>query len=471
MSTTRGTPAAIYLRISDDREGEGLGVARQEKDCRALVERNRWDLVEVFTDNDRSAFERGKRPQWQRLVQAVEADEVAVLVAWASDRLTRHPRELEDLVDLLDEHKVRVVTVTSGEYDLTTPEGRAYARIVGAIARQESERKSVRAKRKAEELASAGKVGGGGHRPFGYESDRITIRKDEGALIREAVASVNDGARIRSIIWDWSQRDIRTSTGKPWVAGTLKRTLMSPRIAGLREHQGEVVGEAEWDGVVDRSEWEQCRARLIANGNGNRRRSRKYLLTGGLAVCGRCEEPLVARPTGDGSPAYVCPSPRSGPNYHGCGKLKIRAEGFEEHVAEQVLDAIDSPAFAEVLAAEAASMSGVDAAGVVAEIEGLEASLEQLARDHYADRLIGRAEYLAARKAVEAKLEATRASLTPKRIGKLPPAGEALRSWWESAPIDERQEVIRLIVEAVVVNPAVRGRNFFDSVRVGIRWA
>ena len=174
-----------------------------------------------------------------------------------------------------------MVTVTSGEYDLTTPEGRAYARIVGAIARQESERKSVRAKRKAEELAAAGKVGGGGHRPFGYESDRVTIRKDEAALIREAVTSVNDGARIRSIVWDWSQRGIRTTTGKSWVAGTLKRTLMSPRIAGLREHQGEVVGEAEWDGVVDRSEWEQCRARLIANGNGNRRRSRKYLLTGG----------------------------------------------------------------------------------------------------------------------------------------------------------------------------------------------
>ena len=135
-----------------------------------------------------------------------------------------------------------------------------------------------------------------------------------------------------------------------------------------------------------------------------------------------------------------------------------------------MLDAIDSPAFAEMLAAEAAAMNDVDATGVVADIEELEGSLEQLAKDHYADKLIGRAEYLAAREAIEANLEAARASLTPKRIGKLPPAGEALRSWWESAPVEERQEVIRLVVEAVVVNPAVRGRNFFDPGRVEIRW-
>ncbi|HEX9497165.1 MAG TPA: hypothetical protein VF926_01955, partial [Mycobacterium sp.] len=29
--------AGIYVRISDDREGRGLGVERQEEDCRALT--------------------------------------------------------------------------------------------------------------------------------------------------------------------------------------------------------------------------------------------------------------------------------------------------------------------------------------------------------------------------------------------------------------------------------------------------
>ena len=42
------TKTAIYTRISNDREGGGLGVARQEVDCRALAERLGWDVVDVY---------------------------------------------------------------------------------------------------------------------------------------------------------------------------------------------------------------------------------------------------------------------------------------------------------------------------------------------------------------------------------------------------------------------------------------
>jgi site-specific DNA recombinase len=37
--------AAIYCRISDDREGTGLGVDRQEEDCRALAQRKGWKVA------------------------------------------------------------------------------------------------------------------------------------------------------------------------------------------------------------------------------------------------------------------------------------------------------------------------------------------------------------------------------------------------------------------------------------------
>jgi len=47
--------AAIYTRISKDLALEGLGVARQLKDCRALAEKYGWTVVEEFEDNDISA--------------------------------------------------------------------------------------------------------------------------------------------------------------------------------------------------------------------------------------------------------------------------------------------------------------------------------------------------------------------------------------------------------------------------------
>ena len=54
------------------------------------------------------------------------------------------PARLEDLVDLLERTKVKVLTVGAGEYDLATATGRMSARVVGAVARHESEHKSER---------------------------------------------------------------------------------------------------------------------------------------------------------------------------------------------------------------------------------------------------------------------------------------------------------------------------------------
>ena len=101
-----------------------------------------WSVVKVCTDNSISAYKGHHRPAYEELGDLIRRGEVDAVVAWGVDRLTRHPRELEDLVDLLDETGTKVQTVTSGEYDLTTADGRAHARIVGAIARQESEKKS-----------------------------------------------------------------------------------------------------------------------------------------------------------------------------------------------------------------------------------------------------------------------------------------------------------------------------------------
>ena len=61
--------AAIYTRISKDREGAGLGVERQRADCQELAGRLRWTVVEVFSDNDISAYSGRTRPGYQAPVR------------------------------------------------------------------------------------------------------------------------------------------------------------------------------------------------------------------------------------------------------------------------------------------------------------------------------------------------------------------------------------------------------------------
>ncbi len=61
------------------------------------------------------------------------------------------------------------------------------------------------------------------------------------------------GESIRSIAFDFNDRGIKPVGGGRWVGSTLRRMLVSPRIAGLREHNGGVVGDAAWPAIIDRA--------------------------------------------------------------------------------------------------------------------------------------------------------------------------------------------------------------------------
>src|SRR5215207_9148101 len=168
--------SGVYLRQSRDRDGTGLAVARQRKDCLKLCTDRGWEPIE-YVDNDRSAFGAKKRPAYERMLADVEAGKLAAIVVWDLDRLHRRPVELEHFIELADRHGLALATV-SGDTDLGTDSGRLFARVKGAVARSEGERKSARQKRAALQAAQLGKPHSSS-RPFGYERDGMTIRADE----------------------------------------------------------------------------------------------------------------------------------------------------------------------------------------------------------------------------------------------------------------------------------------------------
>ncbi|HET6834346.1 MAG TPA: recombinase family protein, partial [Acidimicrobiales bacterium] len=332
----------VYARISDDRAGSGLGVARQQGDCEALAKARGWDVVETYVDNDISAYRGKARPGYGRLLTDLSTGRIGGVVAWHPDRLHRSPIELEAFIDAVEATGAVVATVQAGDVDLSTPSGRMVARIVGAVARHESEHKAERQKRKHLELAQAGKPAGGGHRPFGFEADRVTVRDDEAEIVRDMATRVAAGESLRGVVVELNARGITTPTGKAWRQYSARRMLLSPRIAGMREHRGQPVAEASWPAIVDRGTWEACRRVLLDPARVTNRTARSYLLKG-IARCGLCDARLVARPRSDKARCYVC---STGPGFKGCGKIRVLAEPLEDLAVDMVLAAIDGPGLA-----------------------------------------------------------------------------------------------------------------------------
>jgi site-specific DNA recombinase len=457
--------AGIYARISSDREGDNLAISRQLQDCELLAATKDWQVVERYVDSDISAYGGKRRPEYERMLEEIEAGVVEAVVVYHADRLHRHPRELEDFIDLCQRHKTRLATVT-GETDLATHDGQLIARIQGAVARKESDDKSRRIRRKHEELAQAGRVSGGGTRPFGYEADKRTLRPDEAATIRDCVRRVLAGDSLRSLCTDLNRDGVRTVTGRQWSPQTLRRLLLSARISGQREHKGEIVAKAEWPAIITPAETQRLRAKLQDRDRRTNRSARRYLLAR-LLRCGNCGSRLYSRPRENGSRRYVC---ASGPGFGGCGKLTIVAEPLEQFILEAVLHRLDSAELPKALNGSAADPAGSE---WQAEIERAQAKLDELAA-LWAEGEIGRNEWLTARRPIEKRLDTAKKRLAAvNRTTTITPHlgnSDELREHWEEMTLSRQEQIVAALLEHVVVGPGRRGFNRFDRSRLQPVW-
>jgi site-specific DNA recombinase len=212
-------PVAAYARISEDQEGSGLGLARQEADGRKLAELRGWPVAYVETDNDVSAYKRGVvRPGFERILADLEAGTIGGIVAYDLDRFARKPTDLERAIDIYDT-KPGVFATVQGDIDLSTPDGRTMARVLVAFANKSSMDTGRRVARTHLELAQAGKDSGGGTRPFGYQADRVSIDPFEAEIIREMAQRVLTGESLTAVCRDLTDRGIPTPVAGPSGTG------------------------------------------------------------------------------------------------------------------------------------------------------------------------------------------------------------------------------------------------------------
>ena len=180
--------------------------------------------------------------------------------------------------------------------------------------------------------------------------------------------------------------------------------LVSARISGQREHQGEIVAKAEWPAIITPAETQRLRAKLNDPDRRTNRSARRYLLPS-LLRCHHCGSKLVSRPRDDGARRYVC---ASGPNFGGCGKTTVMAEPLEQYVVEAVLHRLDSPDLPRALNGSVST----DPAGEEwqAEVERAQEQLDELA-DMWGEREITRGEWVTARAPIEKRLDTAKQPL------------------------------------------------------------
>ncbi len=470
---TEPQSCGIYARISSDVSGLALGVQRQIEDCTDDAKRRGWLVVETYVDNDVSATRKKPRPEYQRMIEDIRRGRLGGLVVWDVDRLTRTPRELEDIIDLADKHGLALASV-GGEIDLATPQGRLTARLKGSVARHETEQQSRRLKRKLQERAEAGKPHGavayGYRRVIVYDDSgnrtgaRDELHPEQSEVIRTAAELLLAGQSLRSVAADLNTRGFVTARGLPWVSTTLRQIMVRDRNAGLRRHLGQVIGDGTWQPIYDRGTHDRVVALLTDPGRRTQKGStRRHLLTG-IARCGRegCDGRMVVnkgriQPDGHQQPAaYTCA---------GCTRVRRKQSAVDELVESVMIARLGLPDVLGVLATgdpEEVERARTEAADLSARLD--------LAADQYADGILTGEQLRRITERLRPQIDRARSVVNAK----LPAAwiqdmaGPMAEKNWKAASLDVKRTLIEMLC-TVTILPTGSGK-MFDPTDIRIEW-
>jgi DNA invertase Pin-like site-specific DNA recombinase len=455
--------AYIYCRISQDRSGAGLGVERQEADCRALAERLGYEVTRLFVDNDISAMSGKTRPAYVEMLALVEKGAANAVIAWHQDRLQRQPRELENYIDACKAGRVTTHTVQSGEIDLSTASGQAIARTLGAWARYESDHKSDRLKRAKQQAKEQGKFHGGPI-PYGWDiaDKRPVVNAEQAKAIKLAAGMVLQGKSMAAILREFQSRGIKTPRGgDKWNHISMRDVLLRPKIAGLAEVDGELVADPGFPAILTEDEWLGVRAVLSDPSRRQSFDNRNRWLLSGIAEC-ECGSTVKVGATksykGGRRAVYRC-------KVDGPGHVHRQAVEVDAVVNAVVEVLLSQP---EASAAAAASTSASDS-GLAAEANGLRARMSEAAL-MAADGDITMAQLRQMNERLRGRLAEIESQMADQAIAASQSDFDAASEWAEASLEKKRKLLSQLVNVRLLRVGHTKGRNFDpDSVEVTLK--
>ncbi|MHB8185887.1 MAG: recombinase family protein [Dermatophilaceae bacterium] len=473
--------AAVYVRISKDSAGDGLGVERQLEACRHLAKAKGWEIDEdwVLDENDTSASGPRRRPQFERLMRGMESGEVQALLAYRVDRLMRR---LDDMVRLWEVAKRRnvIVATVAGDLDLSTPSGRTSAMLFGVVAAIEIENLRDRLEDKALQSVNAGRNANGGTRPFGWQKTRKKQNAREAEVIRDVAARLIGGESLTSVCRSLNRAGVSTVGGRRWDVRKLRDVLNNERHAGRVEHRGKVVTdehgqpvEAKWEPILDPETFDRLQAALLARRVVSDRWTgdRRHLLSGKFLRCSVCGEKLLPFGQTTGRVTYRCR-----------GHLARDRDRTDAHVLRLVREyALANPI-------KVTSWETEERADLSEQIATLEQRLADM-EDQFVTAGGDAARFGRVSSALDAQLAALRAERLDRlametgvewaqfdmttllgQSGSLLPQDTDQEKQAKADFIEEQRNAIRLYVDKIVIAPTARRGRFFDADSIEIHW-
>jgi site-specific DNA recombinase len=509
--------AAIYARVSSDRQKEEQTIASQTSALRAYAAEHAYLVPDgcVFEDEGWSGATL-MRPGLERLRDLAAQGHVEAVLVYSPDRLSRKYAYQVLLLEEFARHGVDVVFLQAPRAE--TPEDFLLLQFQGMIAEYEKAQISERTRRGKRHRAQAGLVNALTGAPYGYRyvrkseggPARYDVIEQEAAVVREVFRRYTEEGESLAILARWlTSAGIPTRTGQPrWNPSTVWAMLRNPAYQGtacfqktmqterrrvtlnrrLRQRGGIAARPVcahprpreEWieipvPALISPTQFALAQERFDQNRRFAARRTKHPSLLQGVLVCQVCGYAFYrssARTASGMRRYYRCPGADAYrfPQGRRCANRPVRQDALDALVWEQVIQLLANPSLvraeidrrlAELRAGHPADVQRDVAtrelartrAGITRLIEAYQEQLISL------DELRTRMPPLRHREAaIHTQLAALEAELLDAETylalaESLEGFLAKLRGAAQSLGVADRQRVLRLVVKEVQVGP------------------
>ena len=350
-------PAALYARVSSDRQDVDLSVAAQLRALREYADRNGYLAVREYIDEAESG-RIADRPQFRMMLDEAAKPDAPFqeILVWKFSRFTRKREHAVAFKSMLRRKGIRVVSITEHADD--TPTGKLMEAIIESVDEFYSENLAQEVTRGMREAASRG-FWMNASAPYGYQRfyvqdgakkrPRLELNPPHDAVVRRIFDLTLQGKTALDILKSLNAEGIPSPNGKQWRKTTVHKVLANEAytgtlVWGLRAQDGQepVRVEDAFPAIVSQQEFQRVRKLLESRAPAvthPRRAASPYLLSG-LAKCETCGKALTAAEAKSGKYTYyVCQSIlKRGSGT--CDTPRLNAKAFEDTIISNIRENI-----------------------------------------------------------------------------------------------------------------------------------
>ncbi len=349
--------AALYARVSSDRQDVDLSVSAQLKALRKYAEDHEYKVAGVYVDEAESG-RTSARPEFKKMIATARRLDrpFDVVLVYKYSRFARSREDSIVFKSLLRKNGVNVISASEGFDD--TSSGRMLEGIVEVLDEFYSENLGEEVTRGMRESASRGFYLSA-KPPYGYskvrvkdgsvERTRLEINPEQAAVVEKVFNDVLGGKGLIEIARELNNRLVPGPSKRGWMKTSLHGILTNEVYSGTalwgrssKRGLPPVRVEGAFPAIVSRETFDKVRAMLgeRAPARVNPRRVSSRFLLSGIIHCGYCSKGLCGRDAKSGKFSYYACTTKDKQGSSSCPSVYYNSRKLEGLIVERIRDLI-----------------------------------------------------------------------------------------------------------------------------------